>query len=280
MASELNIFRKGSRTFFLSSLFFPKKVRQDVFDLYSFVRVADDFVDRVPADRDGFYHFRSQWEQAVRDSDFDTSRNDDDPVDLRVIKNMVRVSRKYAFDAEWIESFLDAMQSDLNHKKCRTLDDTHAYVYGSAEVIGLMMARIMRLPKEADKAAMTQGRAMQFINFIRDIDEDNSLGRQYLPQNELKKFKLNDLSRESALNNPEQFKNFIHYQLKRYEDWQSEAYAGYSAIPRRYRVPLQTATDMYDWTAEKIRQEPLSVYRVKHKPSRWRVISTILTNTV
>ena len=50
------------------------------------------------------------------------------------------------------------------------------YMYGSAEVVGLMMARIMGINREADFCARMLGRAMQYINFIRDIDEDGKLG--------------------------------------------------------------------------------------------------------
>jgi len=46
-------FKQGSRTYFNSSLFFPRKIRRDVFALYGFVRIADNFVDSVPQDPEG-----------------------------------------------------------------------------------------------------------------------------------------------------------------------------------------------------------------------------------
>ena len=68
--------------------------------------------------------------------------------------------------------FLGSMAADLTRRFYRTEAETLEYVYGSAEVIGLFMARIMRLPEEALPAARMLGRAMQFINFIRDAAED------------------------------------------------------------------------------------------------------------
>jgi 15-cis-phytoene synthase len=277
MGHERTIFSQGSRTFFMSSLFFPRNVRRDVFELYSFVRIADDFVDKVPADTDGFYHFRSQWEQAVNNPAFPLDKAGDDPVEMRVIKNMLRVSRKYDFDPKWTEAFLNAMQSDLSHKVCETLDDTLSYIYGSAEVIGLMMARIMGLPPEANTAAKLQGRAMQMINFIRDIDEDNKLGRQYLPLDELERFGLPNLLPETAAAQPDDFKKFIHFQIERYNQWQDASYEGYKYIPKRLRIPLQTATDMYNWTARGITKDPLVVFKKKLKPSRARLVARIMT---
>lgn len=269
--NEKTIFKKGSTTFYTSSLFFPKEVKKDVFDLYSFVRVADDYVDTIPAQKEQFYHLRRLWEEQIDPADGES-------IDDQVVRNIRRVSAKYHFRSAWVVAFLDAMQSDLVSKRYKTIDDTLKYVYGSAEVIGLMMARIMGLPKEADQAAQLQGRAMQIINFIRDIDEDNKLGRRYFPVEDLKQFKLKDLSKETAQANPQVFNDFIHFQLDRYALWQSEAYSGYSYVPKRLRIPLKTASDMYNWTAEQIRQNPQIVFERKVKPSKVRVLSTILKN--
>lgn len=279
MNTERRIFRKGSTTFFTSSLFFPRQIRKDVFDLYSFVRVADDYVDQVPANAKAFRRLKKLWEGAVCDHRYDTNHASNDSIDIRVTKNMVRLCRKYEFDPEWVEAFLKSMESDLSPKPCRTLDDTLEYIYGSAEVIGLMMARIMGLDPAADETAKLQGRAMQMINFIRDIEEDNRLGRQYFPNQELKRFKLKDLSRKTASSQPEDFQKFIHFQLGRYFEWQNQAAAGYKYVPRRLLVPLKTASDMYKWTAENIQNEPLTIYAMKIKPRKTRVIKEALKQT-
>lgn len=270
--TERAIFKQGSATFFISSLFFPKEVKADVFDLYSFVRVADDYVDQVPADREGFFRLRKLWDSG------DTPT--DDSLDAQVIQNMRRVSAKHDFDPAWTAAFLDVMQSDLEQQRYVTINDSLGYIYGSAEVIGLMMAKIMQLPSEAHESAQLQGRAMQMINFIRDINEDNDLGRQYFPSEDLEQFNLPDLTKETALAQPDDFTRFIRYQLDRYDIWQADAYAGYKYIPRRLRIPLQTATDMYNWTAEQIRTHPFIVFEKKVKPHKKRVIVTAVRNTL
>lgn len=53
------IFKKGSRTYFYSTIFFPKTVKKDVFTLYSFLRKADDYVDSIPQDAESFYAFKN-----------------------------------------------------------------------------------------------------------------------------------------------------------------------------------------------------------------------------
>jgi len=270
--TEKNIFRNGSTTYYFSSIFFPKKIKDDVFKLYSFVRVADDYVDVVPANKKAFNDLRARWNLAYADPDFSTITTEADSIDDRVIKNIVFVVRKYNFDTAWVESFLDAMQADLEKRTYKTMTDTKWYMYGSAEVIGLMMGKIMGLPDAAMKYAKLQGRAMQYINFIRDVQEDNDLGRCYFPLTELKKHGLKNVSKKTAQLQPNEFSNFIKAQLRHYDSWQQEADKGMKYIPKRLRVPLQTAVSMYNWTGEVIRNNPDIIFSQKVKPKKRRVI--------
>lgn len=279
MSTESKIFRRGSRTFYISSLFFPRSIRSDVFDLYSFVRTADDYVDRVPAEKDSFYDLKNLWESSVAEKTINlVSQQPPGQVNQRVVENMLRLSKKYEFDPAWITSFLKAMESDLKSTRFKTIDDTLEYIYGSAEVIGLMMAKIMNLKPEAYEAARLQGRAMQMINFIRDIEEDNSLGRLYFPADDLAKYGLNDLQESTARAYPKRFNKFIHFQISRYETCQTQATQGFHYIPRRLRVPVKTASEMYDWTALQIKQDPHVVYRKKIKPGKIRLLTRIISN--
>ncbi len=277
---ERSIFRRASTTYYWSSRFFPAAVRADVFRLYGFVRVADDYVDTVPAQRRAFMAFRAAYEAASANPDFKTMLTARDSTDTRVIKHMISLQRRYAFDPAWVEAFLDAMQSDLDPAPIQTLDECERYMYGSAEVIGLMLAKIMKLPPEAAETARLQGRAMQYINFIRDIAEDNSLGRQYLPQEDLERFGLSDLSEKTVLANQAAFTKLIRFELARYRKWQAEAAAGYGYIPPRMRIAVRTAADMYDWTARQIDRDPLMVFVRKIKPTKRRVVGRALANVV
>ncbi|MFW5686104.1 MAG: phytoene/squalene synthase family protein [Spirochaetota bacterium] len=260
------VFESGSKTYFNSSLFFPPDVRDDVFILYGFVRIADDFVDAVPQRPDDFHAFVSAYRRAL----------EGDPANDVIIDSFVDLARRKEFDPAWTEAFLHSMELDLEKNVHATLDETLEYVYGSAEVIGLYMSRLMDLSTEADEAACMLGRAMQFINFIRDIDEDNGLGRIYLPISEST---LADLREETARAHPQEFVRFLTAQLDRYRSWQRVAETGYRYIPRRYRVPIMTAADMYNWTAATIEADPFVVFRRKVKPSRPRIVSRIVRNS-
>lgn len=275
---EQSIFKKGSTTYYWSAKFFPGKVRGDVYKLYSFVRVADDYVDSIPQQKAKFKALRRAWQAAIADPHFATTHSPADSIDERVVKNMVYVHKKYAFDLAWVEAFLNAMQADIEDTQYQTLEDTLAYVHGSAEVIGLMMAKIMNLSPAAYETAMLQGRAMQYINFIRDIYEDGTRGRCYFPQEDLQACGLTDLAPETVRANKAGFKKFIAMQLNRYKQWQTQANEGFKHIPRRPRIAIKTAVDMYNWTGREIGRRPVIVFERKVRPAPHHVLRTGVKN--
>lgn len=262
------IFRRGSRTYFHSTRFFPSDTRRDVACLYAFVRTADDFVDRVPQDREGFLAFRKAYE--IRRDDGDVPGTGTDPV----ISHFCELARRRRFDPAWVEAFLNSMAMDLTRTGYATLKETLSYIYGSAEVIGLMMATVMDLPPRALPFARLLGRAMQYINFIRDIREDGVLGRTYLPADAMNRQGLASLSEAEARRKPEAFRTFLRAEIARYRVWQTGAEKGYAFIPRRFLVPIRTAAEMYAWTARTIAADPFVVFRLKVKPSRSRILWT------
>ena len=266
-AVHYETFRQGSRTYFNSTRFFPEPVRSDVFLLYGFVRVADNYVDSVPQDRAGFEAFVERYYRALSSG----------PAGDPIIDGFVELSARRGFEERWVEAFLKSMRMDLSKRVHATLPEALEYIYGSAEVIGLFMARIMQLNEDASHAARLLGRAMQYINFIRDIAEDNRLGRTYLPISETT---LPDLSEETAGEHREEFRRFIQAQLDRYLEWQAEAEMGYHLIPKRYRVPIKTAGDMYKWTGQTIASDPFVVFDRKVKPNRARIVFTGLFNAI
>jgi len=263
----IQTFKRGSKTYFYSSIFFPRHIRDRVFSLYAFVRKADDFVDTMPQDREGFYRFVDAYRAAL-----DGKESGD-----IIIDSFVSLKKSQAFPDEWVNAFLQAMELDLTKDTYHTIEETIEYMYGSAEVIGLFLSSIFGLPEEAYPFAQMQGRAMQFINFIRDIDEDNVLGRRYLP---LSGTSLASLDMETAFAMKEEFTSFVRAQIDLYRSWQDEAEKGYRFIPKRYLIPVKTASDMYNWTGRVIYKDPAVVFNRKVKPGIGRIVGTIIKNSI
>jgi phytoene synthase len=263
-----SIFRAGSRTFYHSTLFFPPRVKNDVFSLYSFVRTADDFVDAVPQQGEAFHRFVHRYRRGLRGA----ATGD------VVIDSFVDLVRRKQFEIEWVDAFLFSMEQDLRKSSYETLEELQLYLFGSSEAVGLMMARILDLPEESYRAARSLGKAMQYINFIRDIDEDLGLGRTYFPREDLERFGLESLDYEHVRTRERAFAAFIRDQIDRYGEWQAAAEKGFVSIPRRSLIPIKTASDMYRWTAGQIHRDPFVVYRRKVKPSIPRIVGTALLN--
>lgn len=270
---QARVFKAGSTTYFNSSLFFPPPMRAEVFALYGFVRVADNFVDAVPQEAEAFQRFVARYRAAWAGT----------PADDAIIDDFTALARRLEFDPAWTDAFLASMEADLTRRFYRTEAEMLDYVYGSAEVIGLYMAQIMRLPAESRFAAQRLGRAMQVINFIRDAAEDAGLGRRYLPL-ERDGVRLLDVpddwlpSRAWAQAHPAEWTGFLRGHLERYAAWQAEAEAGYRFIPRRPRMAVRTAGDMYNWTARKIAVDPFVVFARQVKPKKGRIVLQALWN--
>lgn len=270
--NQLQTFKKGSTTFFYSSLFFPKKIWKDVVVLYAYVRTLDDMVDQPSPDVAAI-------KAAIEKSNAGTHVEP-------FVADFLELSKRKQFKKEWIESFHQAMLDDIPKKAgqkiiYQTYAQLQAYMYGSAEVIGLFMARILSLSDASYTSARFQAEAMQLINFIRDIHEDEMLNRQYVPQEDLVRFGVSSIAvAPTTIAEKEKFFSLMRFELDRYFSLQSDAEKGYHFIPLRYRIPVATAAELYKWTAGQIKKNPLVVYEKKVKPSKLRVCMTLFTSTI
>jgi len=89
---------------------------------------------------------------------------------------------------------------------------------------------------------------------------------------------LASLTERDVRSRADDFRAFIRKQIARYQDWKAEAEKGYALIPRRCRIPIRTAADMYDWTARRIEADPFIVYDGPVKPSGGRILQAGFRN--
>lgn len=174
-----------STSFTLATRLLRGRVREDIRHLYAVVRIADELVD-------GTAHQASIDAAAALDA-YEAAilaapekRLHTDPV----VHSYAITARRCGFQREHLVAFFDSMRSDLSQREYSAAELAE-YIYGSAEVIGLLCVQVF-LAEEAvcaaDRAAMDRGArylgsAFQKINFLRDLGEDSSvLGRAYFPQ--------------------------------------------------------------------------------------------------
>jgi phytoene synthase len=169
------------RTYFLATRLLAPDQRPAVHALYGFARHADDILDEFNPALDT----RARAERLQQLSDrFFTGGDRDEPV-LAAVDDTVR---RYRIPTDLFEDFLAAMRMDLSVTDYPDRAALNRYMRGSAEVIGLQMLPILGTVGDVDEAApyaAALGRAFQLTNFLRDVDEDLSRDRIYLPADEL-----------------------------------------------------------------------------------------------
>jgi 15-cis-phytoene synthase len=172
------ITKRYSTSFSLGIMVLSPECRAPIYTIYGFVRIADEIVDTFHGyDKERLLcQYRMETYKALE------SRISTNPV-LHAFQQTVHT---YAIERHYIDAFFDSMEMDLSITSYqRTKYDT--YVYGSAEVVGLMCLKVFCNGNEDQfknlvGPARALGSAFQKVNFLRDIHSDiNERGRIYLP---------------------------------------------------------------------------------------------------
>jgi phytoene synthase len=176
---------RHGKTFFLATRLLAPRQRPAVHALYGFARRADDILDDFD-DRGSDVRAEQLQELSTRmfNSLVENQPCDDDPT----LTAIVHTAREYNIGWNLFDDFLTSMRMDLTVTDYPDRAALDRYMYGSAEVIGLQLLPILGTvgPREdAAPHAAALGKAFQLTNFLRDVDEDLSRGRVYLPADEL-----------------------------------------------------------------------------------------------
>ncbi|HEX8950344.1 MAG TPA: phytoene/squalene synthase family protein [Polyangia bacterium] len=165
--------QQHSKSFFLSSLLLPARVRQASWALYAFCRRADDAVDEhADGGLQRVESLRARLERVY------AGRADDDPID----RAFAAVVERHAIPRALPEALLAGMEMDARGARYDSDDELLVYCFRVAATVGLMMTRVMGASADvAYLRAADLGVAMQLTNIARDVGEDARRGRVYLP---------------------------------------------------------------------------------------------------
>lgn len=253
---ELSRSRAVERLFFRVPLMFPRSVRLDLATIHAFAAETTSFAMCTPQDVAGF--------EAYTDALWEASRVGSSA--HPVLGPFVELWSRLGFERGWVDAFVRAVESDFGEVRYQTLKDVEHYLYGAAEVLGLMVARVLALPEKVDPYAQSLARAFRYVGFLRDLEADLGLDRCYLPVVEAKRYGLSGLSRREVRASEGAFRLFVQAQIARYETWQRQAEQGFGYVPKRYRVPIEAATKLHAWMARAILENPLVVFERRISP--------------
>ncbi len=231
------ITNRYSTSFSLGIRVFDKRFRSPIYAIYGFVRFADEIVDT-------FHEYPKEellsrfWE--------DTYRAIDERISLNpVLQAFQETVHKYHIERELIDAFLKSMEMDLYFNEYDP-SKYKEYIYGSAEVVGLMCLRVFcegddAMYQRLKESARSLGSAFQKINFLRDMASDfDDRGRVYFPGVDFTQFTAQD-------------KIDIEADIKKDFD---DAYKGIIQLPKGVRLGVYLAYVYYTNLFQKIRQSP------------------------
>ena len=227
-----------STSFSLATRMLGSSIRQDIYNIYGFVRFADEIVDSFHGyDKEILLNrFESSLEEALIDR-----------ISLNPILNSFQSTvHKYNIDKKLIDIFMSSMRQDLTKQVYTTTEEFDDYIYGSADVVGLMCLKVFvkgdsKKYEELKYGAMNLGSAFQKVNFLRDLKEDfENLSRSYFPNTNLNA--LDEVSKENIIQEIE-------------EDFR-KGYQGILHLPNDAKLGVFVAYRYYKRLLKKLQQTP------------------------
>jgi phytoene/squalene synthetase len=168
-----------STSFSMATKMLHPSIRNHIYNIYGFVRFADEIVD-------SFHNYPKKLLLNRFEEDLYLSLNQ--KISLNPILNSFQHTvNKFEIDTILIKAFMRSMRWDLDKKVYDNQEDYEKYIYGSADVVGLMCLKVFVKGNESQykslrPAAMSLGSAFQKVNFLRDLKDDyQELNRTYFP---------------------------------------------------------------------------------------------------
>lgn len=244
-----NVTEKYSTSFSLATRMLDHSIRSDIYNIYGFVRFADEIVDtfhQYPK-KELFDRFEENLNHSLKNK-----------ISLNPILNSFQMTvNKYNIDLDLVKAFMTSMRWDLHKKKYLNNKDYKKYIYGSADVVGLMCLKVFvkgdeKKFNDLKDNAMSLGSAFQKVNFLRDLKNDhNILKRSYFPNVDLNSF-------------DEESKGKI---IKEIEDDFKKGLVGIFKLPSEAKFAVYTAYKYYFKLLIKLKNTPST----RIKSSRIRV---------
>lgn len=184
-ACSVNVTKAYSTSFSSAVKMLAPSIRQDIYNIYGFVRFADEIVDSFHDYNKAelFHKFEIELDDAIKNK-----------ISLNPILNSFQHTvNRHNIKRELIDAFMKSMKLDLEKQEYKTTEEYHEYIYGSADVVGLMCLMVFvngdeKKYNDLKESAMKLGSAFQKVNFLRDLKADfEDLNRTYFPNTDLTK---------------------------------------------------------------------------------------------
>jgi phytoene synthase len=249
------ITRREAKNFAYGIMVLPRAKRQAIAAIYAFARGVDDVADgELPREEK-----RAQLEELRGALDEDLA----DPVFVAL-----RDAReRFGIPREPLEALIDGGLQDTEQSTYRDFAELYGYCEKVAGAVGLACVPVYG--SDDTEHAMTLGIALQLINIIRDVDEDQQLGRVYLPQDELTAFGVEELALSP------QFQELMAFQAARARAHLAEGLRLLDSLDRRSALCVGTFAGLYRETLDRIEAGGFDVFGEKTRLSAPRKLAVV-----
>ena len=271
-----NISRHHAKTFYLASLFLPKKQQNPIFAIYALLRTVDDVVDMAEDKlKDGLITsdeismMLESWKSRLKACY--AGNVDNDPIMMAWQDTL----KSYAIPIDLPLDLMDGVAMDIEFKPFETFEELYVYCYKVAAVVGLMTSEIFGYSdKQALEHAIELGIAMQLTNILRDIGEDVDRGRIYLPLEDLRRFNYSqeEFMQKRRNNN---FINLMKFQIERARSYYRSSEKGIPMLERQSRFGVCISSINYGNILSAIEKNNYDVFSKRAYRSFYQKISTI-----
>lgn len=238
--------RREAKNFYWGFIALPRPKRIAVYALYGFAREIDDAVDLDGnVGDDPLRPHRQRLERCL-------AGQPDDPV-MRVLAHAIE---RYGIPREELEGLLAGVAMDLSVTRYPTWDDFQQYCRGVASTVGRMCVRVFGYDDPlALEYAVDLGIAMQLANTLRDVSEDLTRGRIYLPQEDLRRFGVSEAMLAAGEGGPN-WEALMDFEIERGRRLFGSGLRVTGLIPRRAAACVLTMAGIYQAILEQLARDP------------------------
>jgi len=265
------ITRTSAKNFYYAFLVLPRRKRQALCAVYAFMRRCDDIADDPTLALSDRRQKLDTWLDALHRA------QQGEPTDDAILLALTDAQRRFAIPAGLLDELAHGTAMDVEQEEnsarttsapgltiqYRTFQDLRLYCYRVASVVGLVCIHIFEYrDPAAEPLAERCGLAFQLTNIIRDVKEDASLGRVYLPEEDLAKFQISG-SELLTTPDPARFRPVLALEADRAREFYSSGDALIPYVAEDSQPALWVLVTIYRSLLEKIAEKQYDVFTAK-----------------
>ncbi len=297
-----NVTKLHAKSFYFAAKFLPKHKQRAVYPIYAFCRHVDDEIDEIgDGNQDEAILAVERWKANLEEIYFNAKTQNNkgakeeiqprintdkpgfEPKDQRpktedqnpVFTAWKDLLQTYKIPQNLPLELIQGVLMDTTIKRYETFDELYIYCYRVASTVGLMSSEILGY---ADKIALeyaeAMGIGMQLTNILRDVKEDAAMGRIYLPQEDLRKFKV---SQEQIRANEfdTNFAEMMKFQVERARSFYEKGEKGIAFLEKDSRFTVLLASRIYAKILTEIEKQNYNVFTRRAHTTRMQKFLSI-----